>query len=295
VKSRYQANVREGLAWLVSNQQPTGDIYVGGSRLSHMYSHAIATMALCEAYGLSNAPNLRRPAQAAIDFIVLAQNQVTGGWRYEPGQAGDTSVFGWQMFALRSARLAGLKVPRNVAPGCRAYLDAAATDPNKITYGYLIGGPATPVMTAEALLSRQYLGWPKDFPPLVKGASHVAVDLLNSSERNIYYWYYATQLLHNMQNKDWERWNVRVRDGLVSMQVHGAGCDRGSWDPVSPQVDRWGASAGRLFVTSLSILTLEVYYRYLPLYQPADNDLKKLDGDKDMPKEKAADMVPAGS
>ena len=68
------------------------------------------------------------------------------------------------------------------------------------------GRPVTPVMTAEALLSRQYLGWPRDYPPLVKGARHIAVDLEQSEERNIYYWYYATQLLHNMQNKDWERW-----------------------------------------------------------------------------------------
>jgi hypothetical protein len=76
-----------------------------------------------------------------------------------------------------------------------------------------------------------------------------------------------------MQNKDWERWNVRVREGLIGMQVKGAGCDRGSWDPFQPQPDRWASRAGgRLFLTSLSILTLEVYYRYLPLYQPTDTD-----------------------
>jgi hypothetical protein len=127
-------------------------------------------------------------------------------------------------------------------------------------------------MTAEALLSRQYLGWPRDYPPLLKGARHVALDLEQSQERNIYYWYYATQLLHNMQNKDWERWNLRVREGLIGMQVKGNGCDRGSWDPFLPQPDRWASSGGRLFLTSLSLLTLEVYYRYLPLYQPSDTD-----------------------
>ena len=78
-------------------------------------------------------------------------------------------------------------------------------------------------MTAEALLSRQYLGWPRDYPPLVKGAAMVARNLEESPQRNIYYWYYATQLLHNMKNKDWKDWNVRVRDGLVGMQTNGAG------------------------------------------------------------------------
>jgi hypothetical protein len=274
-KSRYQAEVRKGLDWLVGHQNATGDLFVGGAPNAYLYSHAIGSMALCEAYGLSKDERLRRPAQRAINFIVDSQNTETGGWRYFPGQPGDTSVFGWQMFALRSARLADLNVPKNVLKGCKAYLDTAAADNRRVTYSYLPGRPLSPVMTAEALLSRQYLGWPRDFPALVKGASMVARDLEESGERNIYYWYYATQLLHNMQNKDWERWNVRVREGLIRMQVGGMGCDRGSWDPFHPQPDRWsvgGHSAGRLYLTSLSLLTLEVYYRYLPLYRPTDTD-----------------------
>jgi hypothetical protein len=289
-KSRYQSHVRLGLGWLVNHQQENGDLFTGGGFTAHLYSHAIATMALCEAYGLSKDPALKAPAQRAINFIAQAQSEETGGWRYQPGQAGDTSVFGWQMFALRSARLAGLSVPRRVLRGCRDYLDSAASDTKKITYAYMPGRPATAVMTAEALLARQYLGWPRDFPPLVKGAGRIAVDLEESKERNIYYWYYATQLLHNMQNQDWKRWNVRVRDGLVAMQVSGDGCDRGSWDPNFPQPDRWAAgsgnrpsSAGRLFLTSLSVLTLEVYYRYLPLYRPTDGDPNKLDTGDETP------------
>jgi hypothetical protein len=298
VKTRYQANVRTGLTWLLECQQATGEMFTGGDPLSRMYSHAIATMALCEAYGLSQDPKLKRPAQAAIDFIVSSQDGTTGGWRYYPGQAGDTSVFGWQMFALRSARLSGLSVPKRTIKSSRTYLDLASSDKYGITYGYTPGREATAVMTAEALLTRQYLGWPREFPPMIKGAGQVAVHLEQDQERNIYYWYYATQLLHNMQNKDWKTWNVRVRDGLVGMQVTGTGCDSGSWDPLSPQRDRWGAQTGRLFTTALSVLTLEVYYRYLPLYGVADKDKNKLDEEKDKDKpdaEKAKDQQkPAG-
>ncbi|WP_422924686.1 prenyltransferase/squalene oxidase repeat-containing protein [Singulisphaera sp. PoT] len=278
-KSRYQGNVRKGLEWLVERQQDTGDFFIGGSNSARMYSHAIATMAVCEAYGLSQDQTLRGPAQKAINFIIESQNSADGGWRYFPTQPGDTSVFGWQMFALRSARLSGLKIPINALKGCKTYLDLAATDASKTMYGYQPGRDVSPVMTAEALLSRQYLGWPRNFPPLVKGASQVANHLMNSQDRNIYYWYYATQLLHNMQNKDWKRWNVQVREGLIVMQIAGKGCDRGSWDPRLPQPDRWGASGGRLFLTALSLLTLEVYYRYLPLYQPSDADSAPLDAD----------------
>jgi Squalene-hopene cyclase C-terminal domain/Prenyltransferase and squalene oxidase repeat len=284
-KTHFQREVRQGLAWLIGHQKADGDLYYGDGGMPHMYSHAIGTMALCEAYGLSNDPQLRAHAQKAIDFIAQSQSPDDGGWRYAPGQAGDTSVFGWQMFALRSARLSGLRVPASVLKGCRKYLDGATADTKKITYSYMPGRGVSPVMTAEGLLTRQYLGWPRDFPALVKGAAMVAHNLEDNKERNIYYWYYATQLLHNMQNKDWKRWNVRVRDGLVAMQTTGAGCDRGSWDPNSPQPDTWARTdnrhgAGRLYLTALSTLTLEVYYRYLPLYAPTDGDTLKLDGDK---------------
>ena len=44
-------------------------------------------------------------------------------------------------------------------------------------------------------------------------------------------------------------------------------CATGSWDPAKPTADPWGTHGGRLMMTSLGALTLEVYYRYLPLYK----------------------------
>jgi hypothetical protein len=223
-------------------------------------------MALCEAYGITGDKALKAPAQRAIKFIQLSQNREDGGWRYYPHMPGDTSVFGWQLFALRSASLSGLGVSKATIQRCRRYLDGAAADPGLVTYKYRPERDASPVMTAEALLGRQYLGWNRDTPALLQGVALIAAHLDESADRNIYYWYYATQLLHNMKGKEWERWNARVRDGLVSIQVRGNGCDRGSWDPELPEQDQWGSRAGRLYTTSLSLLTLEVYYRYLPLY-----------------------------
>jgi len=274
VKSRHQEAVRRGLDWLVAHQQPEGDLFTGPPGMAYMYSHAIATMAICEAYGLSGDPKLMKPAQRAAQFIINSQDPVGGGWRYTPGQLGDTSVFGWQMFALRSAHLAGIKIPSKVLKACTRYLDQAG-DQKRVTYAYQPGRPPTPTMTAEALLSRQLLGWPRDFPALVKGVGQISADLQSSDVRNIYYWYYATQLLHNMHNEQWERWNLKIREGLISLQVKEDGCARGSWDPDTPQPDVWAQRAGRLYLTSLSILTLEVYYRYLPLYRSYDEDQAK--------------------
>ncbi len=272
VKSRHQDAVRRGIAWLVDHQDPDGNLYIGPRGIAFMYSHAIGTMALCEAYGLSQDPRLKKPAQSAIQFVINAQSPNTGGWRYSPGQDGDTSVFGWQIFALRSAHIARLTVPKHILKSCSRYLDLAAVDQHRIGYSYQPGRGFSYVMTAEGLLSRQMLGWPRNYPPLVKGAAQIAAHLETFNERNIYYWYYATQLLHNMKNKDWESWNPKVREALISMQVKQDGCALGSWDPDFPAADHWGQTAGRLYVTSLSILTLEVYYRYLPLYRGYDDD-----------------------
>ncbi len=274
-KNRHQITVRKGLEWLVAHQQKNGDLYVGAPGMPWLYSHAIGSMALCEAYGLSRDEKLRIPAEKAIRFIISAQDRGGGGWRYAPGQPGDVSVFGWNIFAIRSAGMAGIKVSKRVLKLCSKFLDESATDNARTTYSYMVGREPTPVMTAEALVARQILGWPRDFPPLVKGASVIAKHLEQSQERNIYYWYYATQLLHNMKNKDWERWNLRVREGLIDTQDASETCAKGSWDPIEPVPDRWSSSGGRLFNTSLSILTLEVYYRYLPLYRDYDNEQKK--------------------
>ncbi len=117
----------------------------------------------------------------------------------------------------------------------------------------------------------------------------ISAHLQESVDRNIYYWYYATQLLHNMKGDKWERWNLKIREGLISMQVKDSSCAQGSWDPFLPQPDLWGRMAGRLYLTSLSILTLEVYYRYLPIYRSFDEDQARPDNamkakDDDKPK-----------
>jgi hypothetical protein len=263
----YQKTVRGGIDWLVMRQKPDGDLFVGGAPNTHMYSHAIATIALCEAYGLTRDASLKEPASRAIRFIVNAQNPVDGGWRYQPRQSGDTSVFGWQMMALRSGRLAGLTVPKSTLKGAMIYLERAATNKTRASYSYQPGQGASMAMTAEALLVRQYAGWQRDLPALAEGSRNVFNDLMRSDQRNIYYWYYATQMLHNMRGESWKAWNEKARDRLVELQTTGTGCDRGSFHPLAPTADQWGGSGGRLYVTSLSILTLEVYYRYLPIYQ----------------------------
>ena len=85
-------------------------------------------------------------------------------------------------------------------------------------------------------------------------------------QRNAYYWYYGTQVMHNVPGPEWDVWNRQMRRVLIESQVK-EGCAAGSWDPDEPKPDPWGEQGGRIMVTSLCCLTLEVYYRYLPLYK----------------------------
>jgi hypothetical protein len=85
-------------------------------------------------------------------------------------------------------------------------------------------------------------------------------------ERDTYYWYYGTQVMYHMGGKYWEDWNARLHPMLVATQEKN-GPSAGSWNPEKPVPDRWGPHGGRLYVTTLNLLSLEVYYRLLPLYE----------------------------
>jgi hypothetical protein len=93
-----------------------------------------------------------------------------------------------------------------------------------------------------------------------------------SEIRKNFDWYSTTRILHNMQNKDWQRRDVRVCVGLIAMQVTGASFTRGSWDPFAPPPDLWAQKAGHLFLTSLALLMLEVYHHSLLVYRPIETD-----------------------
>ncbi len=262
-RGKYKSEVRKALQWLVRAQQSDGDLRSGTGR---MYAHGLAAIALCEALALTRDSELRAPAQLALDFIVKAQHEA-GGWRYRPKERGDTSVVGWQLMALRSGKLAQLDVPPEVFEKANAFLDSVQgrNDAYGGRYSYMPRNRATHVMTAEALLCRQYAGWDRDHPGLVDGCGWLLRDHLPTTNRrrtNMYYWYYATQVMHHMGGDYWDRWNAHMRNTLVDLQETG-GHQAGSWTPGGSHDN----AGGRLYMTALAVCTLEVYYRHLPLYR----------------------------
>jgi hypothetical protein len=270
----YSKTVNAALRWLMAKQSKSGSDrgYFGGD----MYAHGLATIAMCEAYGLTSDPVLKASAQMAINYTCSAQD-VGGGWRYAPRTAGDTSVTGWHVMALKSGQMSGLTVPRTVLRRVENFLNSAETSKNSGGYGYTPGGGETYTMTSVGLLCRQYLGANPRNPGLLAGIKKLKA-YPPGTTGNLYYEYYATQVLHHMGGDHWQFWNLGpdgsgkggIRDTLIARQDQGTGrqtANKGTW----MGNDHVG---GRLGATSLSLLSLEVYYRHLPLYRRDMNVVK---------------------
>lgn len=273
-EGKYQRTVAMGLKYLTEHMQINSN---GGSlheRLGNMYSHGLGSIALCEAYAMSQDRALLRPAQASLNFIAWAQDEVGGGWRYQPGTPGDTSVLGWQVMALRSGHMAYLAIPPATLVGVERFLNGVQGN-GGATFGYMSpprNARDAQATTAIGLLCRMLLGMDRYDPGLQRG-----VELLSQwgpSESNMYYNYYATQVLHHYEGEEWKRWNTVMRDHLVNTQSH-QGHEAGSWYFAGANArdhDSGALRGGRLYCTAMAAMILEVYYRHLPLYQKGSVD-----------------------
>jgi hypothetical protein len=259
-EGKYKKQVRAGLYYLVQNMKVSpqgGSLYESGGS---MYSHGICAIALCEAYAMTHDKGLYAPAQQALNFIAYAQDPVGGGWRYQPRQRGDTSVVGWQIMAMKSGHMAYLRIPPITVQRASRFLDSVQAD-GGAQYGYTDPAVGRQATTAVGLLSRMYLGWKKDNPALQKGVQWISDH--GPSKTDMYYNYYATQVMRHWEGDLWDQWNRVMRDQLVNSQAT-KGHEAGSWFmPAGHVTDR----GGRLYCTAMATMVLEVYYRHMPIYR----------------------------
>ncbi len=233
------------------------------------YVHGAAALALCEAWLMTKDRRLKPAAEDAIQFLVNSQDPQGGGWRYLPRQPGSTSVTATQLMALAAAKKSGFRIPDATFNKASFYLDSVQVDADG-RYGYEVQKKSYQIsVTAMALLSRMYLGWGRDDGNLRGG-----IQLLDKRGPydNLYYTYFATQVMRNWGGDEWERWNKRMRDDLIHWQELD-GPAAGSWTPRDR--DHYSLAGGRLLTTCLATLTLEVYYRYQPILSdpPAGDNL----------------------
>jgi hypothetical protein len=276
---KFGETVKRGIQWLIAHQDPEG--CVGDRGTKYMYNHAIAALALSEAYGMTVSQAVREPAQKAIDFLVAAQNP-SKAWRYASRSGdNDTSVTGWAVMALKSAELSDLTFPKSAYEGALAWFTEATEQSGYYPVGYnarstgkvYIPGKNEQFdhhasMSAVSVMSRIFIQKTKREPSLT------AVTLLTSdlpewkqSKVDFYYWYYASLALFQYDGPEgpiWLKWNEPMKNAIVPHQKgRSDGCRIGSWDPES---DRWGFEGGRVYAAAINCLTLEVYYRYANVF-----------------------------
>lgn len=258
--------VKKGLQWLLTQQDPEG--CVGPRGALDLYNHAIAALALSEAYGMTASPPLKEPAQKAIDFLVACRNPGLGWSRSAKPAGSDTMMTAWAVLALRSAELSDLAFDRAAHEGALAWFGKVTGSDQRVA------APAGttelhPTGTAAGIASRIFIQ-KKRSDPALGGTAFLLADLpeAGAAKTDLTYWYFGSLALYQYDGPDgpaWKKWNEPMKLALVPTQKTAKdGCAKGSWDPADFE-------GGRVGATALNGLTLEIYYRYANVFggQPA--------------------------
>lgn len=261
----HRVAIQHGLEFLLASQADNGSLAGEAKLFASMYCHGMATLALAEAMALSGDPRLRPFVEKAVAYSVAAQHS-GGGWRYQPGDLGDMSQFGWQLMALKSAEVAGVKVPQLTKDRMHRFLDSVSSGRAKGLAAYRSVERPSRTMTAEALLCRHLLAESPNPTTVSEATTFILQELPSQGDANVYYWYYGTLAMRMTGGAGWQRWNEKLKTQILGSQ-RTTGVFLGSWDPDKT----WGSYGGRVYQTSLSALCLESYYRYdvAALEQPA--------------------------
>lgn len=245
----YRERIGRALAWLVARQGADGDLRGGET----MYGQTVGTVALCEALAMTQDPALVKPAQRAVAFVL--ERAAGGGKR---GSEKDTSVLGWLVFTIESARRAGMEVPKATFDAAGKWLEYVTVEGKPGRYAYAKGGAASAAMTAEAMFVQQILGRKREERMMEESARFIRGGLPKWGEgAPTYSWYYATLALFQHQGEAWRVWNEALVRELLANQAN-EGKMAGSWAPT----DEWSRLGGRVYQTAACTLSLEVYYRY---------------------------------
>jgi len=288
--------IRRGIQFLLKNinvnQAGYADLKGGDVGNGGIYQHGLATAALCEALAIDRVlmrmiqkdknvrfidPDgneikykdlknlgdvLQNACQMTVNYLVFHQDPKGGGWGYQPKSAGDTSILGWQVMALISGRSERVETPSATWNGINSYLNAVSSPSG---YSYRTGQAPKKSTTAIGVLCRMYTGATRSSKQLRDSVKYLSTQ--GPSRGEMYYNYYATQAMFAWGDekseggqKLWTQWNDKARDMLVALQGK-TGHEKGSW------ISTGHAEGGRHFATCLAAMTLEIYYRKLPVYQ----------------------------
>ena len=255
--------VARGVRFLVDRQRADGSLAGDAEFFAALYCHGMAAIALAECCAMTGDAALRPPLEKAVRYTLSMQSPATGGWRYAAGDKGDTSQLGWQVMLLASARQAGLTGLEPAEARARTFLQSVSSGRTGGLAAYRPGEKPSVAMTAEALVCRLFLGMPADHPCVGEAVELLARSPPETRSPNAYTWYYATLASFHAGGPQWEAWNSQLQAALLPLQRRESSGLDGSWDP-DPV---WGGHGGRVYSTAMAAMTLEVYYRHLPMHR----------------------------
>jgi hypothetical protein len=277
-KSSEGEAIRRAVGFLLRSDVTPANGYYGQKDGGRMYGHGIVTLALTELLGMgmdkAQDAGLRERAQRGVNLILAAQRvrkhdaRFVGGWRYSP-DAGDAdlSVTVWQLLALRSAKNAGLAVPKEAIDAAVGYLrrsyhssrDTQGRPVNlKSAFGYVPGQPPQYAMAAAGLLAMQVCGL-HDAPEVLGAADWLrAAPPVWESSWFFYGTYYYAQGMAKRGGEAAREARARVEGLLLPRQQA-----QGAWEGA----DASESGEGQVYCTALALLSLSVRHAYLPIYQ----------------------------
>ncbi|MCK6460491.1 MAG: HEAT repeat domain-containing protein [Planctomycetes bacterium] len=291
----YKDTVLRAQVYTAARQWPDGD-FGGQEDLIGGYTRPIATIAVAEAYGTTQDPEYLERARRSVAHIIRIQYD-DAGWRYRLGGQfpGDTSVTGWNAWAIATGKKFGVPVDPMGLEGSNTLIEMFSspvtedeefynTDPRYFFEvgrgqefehftGYNARENSRPPMTAIGLIVRIFMGRQRSHPYCIGAANRLlksipeydgkTIKYTAGAEYPAYYWYYASLAMYQMGGRFWRQWSKPLlTDGIPDMQKKGDECEHGSWD--CGNLDSIG---GRVYTTAMCVLTLETFYRYLPALQ----------------------------
>jgi hypothetical protein len=292
---KYKDNVRRGLEWMITTLDQTEKANGRGRYCNNHgsnYTQGVAGLALAEAAAMCRDPRVSDAAQRAIDGVVFGQRKKGQSeyeaWGYAPNAGiNDTSVTGWNVMAIKSAKVAGLHVDPASYDGAMRWINAGQELENapQGDAAYWEGGmmwyqgTADPknrhghknmALTSAASLTRLLVGGEKPTSAGVAGPANLMhkpenLPTTNVARFNLYYWYYGTLTMFQVGGDHWKVWNEAMKPALLNTQRKDGDFD-GSWDPLYTEA-QGHIYGGRVMSTALGAMCLEVYYRYLPIYR----------------------------
>jgi hypothetical protein len=261
-RGEYGEQVRKGLEFVLSCSRETG-LLAADSANGPMYGHGFATLFLGEVYGMTQgggdtalSARLHEALVKACTLIEKTQNE-EGGWRYNPvPYDADVSVTICQIMALRSARNAGIEVPKEVIDRAVEYVRLCQNPDGGFKYQLSQGFSAWP-RSAAGVASLYYAGIYRD-DAIDRGVQYLQREALPgatapSQAHYFYGHYYAVQSMYLAGGEAWALWWPAVRKEMIDRQQ-----DDGSW------ADQ---SVGPVYGSAMALIVLQMPKRFLPIFQ----------------------------